>query len=325
VTVLLSCDPPRFVRMTAEEYHADPCDTPSLSSSCAHKIVAYSPAHAYSRHPRLGGKAGKSTKATDGGSLIHSLMLDGGKGICEIYFDNFQTKAAQKDRDAAIVRGEVPVLSKDIEEGRRTAEILKVRLAEQGMVFDGETELVALWTETAEDGTRVPCRGMIDHFSRARAMVDDLKTSRSASLEKLPRHMTDYGYDIQAAAYTSAVQKIHPELLGRVQFAFGFCELEDPYAVTVIERGNSGSMYELGEMRWRRAINTFARCLNTGRWPAYATKRVRLDAPTYVLQREMDLQAYGDTDAHDHVIEERDAPRVKPIEDEDYGDDAGLF
>jgi hypothetical protein len=324
MTKPLSCDPPRFVRMTAEEYHSDPCDTPSLSSSCAHKIVAQSPAHAYSKHPRLGGKAGKPTKATDAGSLIHSLMLDGGKGICEIYFDSFKSAAAQKDRDAAIVRGEVPVLSKDIEEGRRTAEILKLRLAEHGMVFDGETETVALWTETADDGTRVPCRGMIDHFSLPRAMVDDLKTARSASLEKLPRHMTDYGYDIQAAAYTSAVQKIHPELIGRVQFAFGFCELDDPYAVTVIERGNSGSMFELGEMRWRRAVNIFARCLNTGRWPAYATKRVRLDAPAYVLQRELDLQTYGD-DAHGDVIEERRAPAPKPIEDADYGDDAGLF
>lgn len=328
MTTLLSCAPPRFVRLTADEYFADPCQTPSLSASIARKLVGESPRHAYAAHPRLGGKAQKVTKAMNAGSIMHSLLLDGGKGIVECHYDNFKTKAAQNDRDQAIAEGKTPITSIDLAEARKVAAILKGKLAASQMVFDGEHEIVALWTETADDGTIVPCRAMMDHWSFARAMIDDLKTSESADPGKIARSIADKGYDIQAAAYNSAATKIHPELIGRVQVSFGFCELEDPYATTVIERGRAGSFYELGEMRWRRAINTWAWCTTNARWPEYASARIKhLDLPPYVMQRELDIQACG-TD-YAEAMRERASARTPPapmaVNDDGYADDAGLF
>jgi hypothetical protein len=328
MTALLSCSPPRFVRLSADEYFADPCETPSLSASIARKLVGESPRHAYAAHPRLGGKVQKVTKAMNAGSVMHALLLEGGKGLVECHYDNFLTKAAKEDRDQAIADGRTPVLARELAEARKVAAILKGKLVASQMVFDGETEIVALWTETADDGTVVPCRAMMDHWSFARAMVDDLKTSESADPGKIARSIADRGYDIQAAAYNSAATKIHPELVGRVQVSFGFCELEDPYATTVIERGRGGSFYELGEMRWRRAINTWAWCRNNNRWPEYASARIRsLDLPAYVMQRELDIQACG-TDYAEAMRAREQAlptPPAKTINQEEYADEAGLF
>jgi len=328
MTTLLSCDPPRFVRLTADEYFADPCVTPSLSASIARKLVGESPRHAYAAHPRLGGKVQKTTKAMNAGSVMHSLLLEGGKGMVECHYDNFLTKAAKEDRDQAIADGKVPILAKDLAEARKVAAILRDKLAASGMVFDGETEIVALWTETAEDGTPVPCRAMLDHWSFARAMIDDLKTARSADPGKIARAIADEGYDIQAAAYNSAATKIHPELVGRVQVSFGFCELEDPYATTVIERGRGGSLYELGEMRWRRAVNTWAWCTKNACWPEYASARIKhLDLPAYVMQRELDIQACGTDYAEAMRAREVLVVPAAPVGlgDDGYADEAGLF
>lgn len=325
---LLSCNPPRFVRLTADEYFADPCDKPSLSSSIARKLVSESPRHAYSAHPRLGGHSRAPTKAMNAGSVMHALLLDGGKDIVEIPYKDFKTKAAQVDRDQAIAEGRVPITSSDLAEARVVAAILRDKLAASQMVFDGETEIAALWEETADDGTIVSCRAMFDHWSFARAMIDDLKTSRTADPGRIARSVADDGYDIQAAAYNSAATKIHPELIGRVNVSFGFCELDDPYATTVIERGRAGSFYELGEMRWRRAINTWAWCTNNNRWPEYTSARVKhLDLPAYVMQRELDIQACG-TDYAAAMRERTSAgppPAPRATDDNGYADDAGIF
>ena len=39
--------------MSMDEYHADPCPTPSLSSGIARVLWANTPMHAWFKHPRL--------------------------------------------------------------------------------------------------------------------------------------------------------------------------------------------------------------------------------------------------------------------------------
>ena len=215
-----------------------------------------------------------------------------GKGIVECHYDNFLTKAAKEDRDQAYADGKTPVLARELEKFKKIAAILKGKLSAAGMVFDCETELVALWTETATDGTRVPCRAMLDHWSLKRAMVDDLKTAASAEPEKINRSGADKGYDIQAAAYNRAAHAIHPELVGRVQSRARLLRDRRPIRGDgQVDRGRGGNFYELGEMRWQRGIDTFAWCMNTGIWPEYVTRRIRADVPQWVMQRELDIQA----------------------------------
>src|SRR5262245_31717991 len=102
----------RVLNCTIEQYHADPCETPSLSHSVAHELINKSPLHSWMRHPRLGGQHKKETKEMDRGSLVHALLLGAGKPIVIIKADDWRTKASQQDRDYAREQGHIPVLEK---------------------------------------------------------------------------------------------------------------------------------------------------------------------------------------------------------------------
>jgi len=269
--------------MSADEYHSDPLPTPSLSSSIAHTLVSRSPLHAWSQHPRLGGVPREPTKSLDRGSLSHALMLGAGKELAILDFDDFRTKAAREARDAARAEGLLPVLLKDLDAAEAVAIELRKRFAEYGVALDGQKEIVVTWSETADDGSEVLCRGMMDHV--AIPIIDDLKSCRSAHPLACQRHVDGYGYAIQHAAYVSAIEKLHPELAGRVSMRFVFYELEPPFAVTPVRL--SGAFRELGHRRWRRAINAWARCLREARWPAYVDGWTELEPPPWALSQDV--------------------------------------
>lgn len=271
-----------LVRLTPERYFADPCATPSLSSSIANVIDSESPLHAWSRHPRFGGVKRAPTKAFDRGSLSHALLLGSGKDVSIIEADDYKTKAAQADRDEAREAGLVPVLAADYEDAKRTAEKLRQRFAELGIVLDGQSELTALWTERARNGGEVQCRGMIDHLKPP--TIYDLKSIRSAKHDMCRKHIETYGYAIQGAAYERAIERIYPALTGRVRFVFVFFELEPPYAVTPIRL--SGSFRHIGSRAWQRSVDAWEECLRTGSWPGYADEIVTLEPSPWALSRD---------------------------------------
>lgn len=277
----------RFVEdMPAADYFADPCDVPSLSSSIANVLDYQSPAHAWSRHPRLGGVARRATKSLEDGSLTHALLLGSGKGIKVVDAPDFRTKAAQVIRDQARLDGEVPVLTKDYESATKTAETIRQRMADVGIVLSGKRELTAFWTETTESGAKVQCRGQMDHVELP--IVHDIKSIRSAHPLVCRRHVESYGYSIQRAAYVSAVEHIRPDLAGRVDFIFVFYEIEPPFAVTPVRL--SGAFRELGERAWQRAVGRWEECLRTNTWPAYADKVIEIEPSPGALSRDLERE-----------------------------------
>jgi len=106
-------------------------------------------------------------------------------------------------------------------------------------------------------------------------MITDLKTSRDTSPVAFARTIIAYGYDIQAAAYVSAVEHVRPEQVGRVRYQWIVAEIEEPYAVARIVP--SESMMAHGRARWARALAIWERCLRTGTWPGY-----EIDPPTII-------------------------------------------
>lgn len=285
--------PARLVEMDAAAYHADLiADAPTLSASVASTLIRSSPYHAWLRHPKLGGTPRESTQEMDRGTILHGLVfgtLDR-ESVKVIEADNYRTKAAQDARDYARDRGAIPVLSREMDGYRALADAIGEAMAVSGIRLDGESEKVALWEEECELGP-VQCRGRLDHVTIGidSATIYDLKTCRSAHPRACERHVIEYGYDIQRAAYVSAIERIHPDLAGRVRFVWLFVEeVESPagkpgVVLTVAEA--SGAMRELGESRWRRAVEKWAKCLLSNKWPAYGT--VRLDAPDWALKEEM--------------------------------------
>lgn len=278
-----------FMSMTAEQYHADPCETPSLSASVASTLIRQSPYHAWLSHPRLGGRPRESTPEMDRGTLLHALILGTPTNVAIVPADNYRTKAAQEARDAARDAGQIPVLEREWAGYLEVADAVGQALDAAGVRLMGESEPVAVWEEPSEAGP-VQCRGRLDHvtFDGDGATIFDLKTCRNAHPRSCERHVIEFGYDLQRAAYVSAISQIQPECAGRVRFVWLFVEeVESPTGkpgavLTVAEA--SGTMRELGESRWRRAVETWAKCLRANEWPAYGS--VRLDAPDWALRDE---------------------------------------
>lgn len=268
--------------MSAETYHSDPVPI-SLSASIATLMVNECPALAHHRHPRLGGAKKEESESTERGSLIHELILGTGKGIVEVDAADFRTKAAREARDSARAQGKVPVIASR----KRFLDIAVARLQEQfaelGVSLEGShKEAVLLWTETADDGTEVQCRGMTDALWPNAYRLIDLKTCDTAHPKTCARKCIDFGYDIQHAAYTSAVRKIWPESAGRERMQFVFAEYDEPYIVTPADL--DGSLRELGERKWRKAINVWAECIKSDCWPGYVTGTAHLSAPPWALE-----------------------------------------
>lgn len=262
---------PKAIRLqlTTEEYFSGAnCPVPYLSQSIANRMLQQSCKHAWTYHPMLGRARRSTTKAMDRGTLLHTMLLGKGKQVDVIDAPNFKTKAAQEARDNAIEGGFIPVLRKDYDSLDGALAAMRANLEAEGVKLGGEPEAMFEWEETADDGTPVVCRGMMDNLFLGEGLIVDLKKCESAHPEACGRHAVDYGYDVQRAAYVSCLEKLRPDLAGRATMQFAFIEMDPPYAVSALPFG--GMLIHMGRAKWRRAINMWARCLATNEWPGYA-------------------------------------------------------
>lgn len=277
-----------FSNITTEQYHADPCSTPSLSASVAKTLIEKSPYHAWLEHPRLGGKKRESTREMDRGTIIHGLILNQPLKLSILAHDNYRTKAAQEERDVATENGFIPVLAREYQDFRRCADAVLAKLNAIGIEFDGETEAKLLWQEFDRKGEAVQCRSMFDHISLSdMCIIDDLKTTTDASPKACVRSIINYGYDLQAAAYTRAIEQSWPEWSGRIKFRFIFIEESTNEICPIIL---DGAFDAVGRSKWRRAVNRWSECLKANHWPGYAEKPLIVTPPMYAIREEMDAE-----------------------------------
>jgi hypothetical protein len=129
---------------------------------------------------------------------------------------------------------------------------------------------------------------MLDNVHLERGLVYDLKTVDSAHPSACASKVVNYGYATQRAAYVSGLERIRPELTGRIDYVLLFVEWAPPYAVLPCRL--DGIFRQIGEQRWERAINAWARCTRTGRWPTYVDRVVELEAPHWLMAREVERE-----------------------------------
>ena len=277
--------------LSLEDYFADnlgiPDMPPTLSASIAKKLVEQTPeqarlAHSRLRTPEESLEMGQDqTAAKRRGTLFHRLVLKKGGDLVLIDVKNkkgetvtdYKTDAAQEARKAAESAGNIPVFAAQLEKAQKAADRITRRLHDLGIDLDGESEVCVTWEETADDGTIVQTRGMFDHLRPHLAQCVDLKTTEDASEDACERHVADYGHPIQAAAYSSGMQQLYPDM--KPDFLFAFMEADPPNIVTIAEL--EGMNRHLGEEQWQFAVNLWAKHLKSGEWPAYYNKgRARL-------------------------------------------------
>jgi hypothetical protein len=268
----------RLLEVTPQQYHADPCEDPSLSASIARVLLDQSPLHAWYQHPKLGAGAQEPTPETQRGSIIHRLMLGKGAHLRVIHADNFRMKVAQEARDMALAAGELPLLQREHDELCQVALELGQRIyAEYGITLQTKAARQEVGCTWQQEG--VWCRCLWDYVDLADGAIIDLKTIHSAHPKNCGRHAQQFGYDIQRASNTRALEALRPELVGRVKMFFLFCEIEAPFATYLAEP--TGIMKTTGEIRWSRAVQQWRECLASRQWPGYG--QGALDLPPWAV------------------------------------------
>ena len=164
------------------EYHADPCQAPSLSSSVAKILLTQSPLHAWTAHPRLNPYYEPEEKtAFDLGSAAHALLLEGEDRMTKIDAKDYKTKDAQAARDEARAAGKHPVLKArypDVQKMRNAA-LLAITACTNLSGYTlaaGLPERALIWQED-----EIWCRCKPDSLANDRTLILDYKSTTDAS------------------------------------------------------------------------------------------------------------------------------------------------
>lgn len=269
----------RLVAMPAEEYHADPCERPSLSSSIARTLLTKSPLHAWHEHPRLNSNHVPQERTEfDLGSAAHALLLEGEDRMAVIDADSYRTKIAQEARDAARAAKMHPILKARYDDVRRMADVARNAIGNcadlSGITLeDGKAELVGIWEE---EGAIMRFRP--DWTADNRTAMIDYKTTTDAAPDIFNRQIGRMGYHIQAAFYRRGMVAIEG---ADIPFVLVAQETEPPYAVTF--HGCAPSLLSIAEAEVERAIDTWRECMRRGNWPAYTQRICWAEAASWQL------------------------------------------
>jgi hypothetical protein len=275
--------------LSAAAYHLDAIgDQPTLSASIAKLIVAKSPLHAWSAHPRLNPDYKRDDDDRfDVGTVTHSILLEGNWDIVEVCeFDSWRTKDAKAQAEEARAAGKIPLLGKHYDEVAAMVHAVRMQLPTLDVVpdvfCDGKPEQAVVWEQ---DG--VVCRCLIDWLHDDYSAIDDLKTtSRSADPDAWTKTMFGFGGDIQVAFHRAGVKAatgVEPE------FRFLVAETTPPFAVSVVSLDPEA--LALANDRMNYAVKLWRECLETDSWPGYSSRVHYVSTPGYLEYAWLEKEA----------------------------------
>ena len=271
----------------AAAYHADPCDTPSLSKSTIHTLISASPRHAWTNHPRLNPNFQRTEEwKYQLGTAAHALYFEGDAGVQVCDYDSWRTAAAKEDRDLALAHGKIPMLPGQWDDCQAMVAAMRSQLDEiqalPGLFSDGKCEQTLTWTEGD-----IAARARLDWLRHDLDSCDDLKTtSASAHPETWSRRtLFAIGADVQVAWYLRGIKACTGATPG---FRFVVVETYAPYALSVITVG--ADVLALANAKIDRALTIWRRCLERDEWPAYPPEVFEAELPVWLesqwLERE---------------------------------------
>lgn len=287
-------EPGVYDDIPAEDYHADPVPDGSLSSSGARLLL---PPGCPALYRWTADHGEEHNRVFDLGHAAHQQVLRAGPELVEVHADDWRTKAARAQRDAAYTAGAVPLLTAELEQVTAMAAALRDHPI-AGRLFDpdaGLPEQSLFWRDAEFDVWR---RARLDWMRPAspgrRLIVADYKTTNSADPEALGKTMATYGYHLQAQWYRDAAIALN--LIGDVDPVFVLVcqEKTPPYLVTVAQPDHAALRY--AAMANRKALDIYRRCRDADYWPAYADTVAHLPLPRWAERQHEAAWERGDYD-----------------------------
>lgn len=263
-------------------YHQQLTVGPSISSSGLRTIESKTPRHYFEDSYLNPGdpedqedeEEAKMSKAFIFGRAVHHLF--GGEkdfyrnfAVRPVNYPNDNTKkwnANSNDCKAWLaeraLEGRDVLSPAEMVHIRRMARALaETEEAQAGMLY-GLVEHSIIWQDQI---TGVWLKARPDVIPQDSAMVVDIKTTTDASWEACSRAVTDHGYHMQLALVDMGMRATANEPL--TDYFLAWLEKGKPYCAAVRPIDNIDIDY--GRRQLRRAIDDFARCLETGVWHGY--------------------------------------------------------
>lgn len=244
--------------MPADIYHAYPA-----ASNSGLKLVARSPAH-FKYAPKR-----EATRNMVIGSALHMAVLEP-----ELFYKQYkllhgcEDRRAKEYKEAKEIHGEEFVLVAS--ECDRIEGIMKATLQskeiESLLAKSGHNELSGF---SIDPETGITCKHRFDKLLN-NGIAIDLKTTVDARPDAFSRAIFNYNYHVQAAFYMDQYKWITGKLLEN--FIFIVVENEAPYACKMYRLDTES--IEIGRATYSRSLNEYAKCKQSGIWPAYENSEI---------------------------------------------------
>lgn len=280
--------------LTMEDYHGQPCDGPSISSTGLRTIELKSPAHYWctsSLNPERVAEDDKPHFAF--GRAAHHLIL-GEKGFYDQYsirpaiWEDYKKKAAQDWRDGTIAEGKTPLTIEELEIVSAIARSLENHPLIQAGIIEGDIEKSII---AKDPKTGVWLKARPDAIPAASNILSDLKFVADASPRAVDKSTFKYGYHMQMALAGYCYKLVTGIDIANDGYVLVFVEKKPPYPVN-IKVVDPQAIWR-GAQQCRRAIDRFAECLKANDWPGYEDDDRPLCVPDWMEKRMEAEESYG--------------------------------
>lgn len=267
-----------------ELYHADPCPRPSLSASLIKVLLTESPRKAWHSHPKLNPDFRVEHESKfDLGTCAHAVLLENDASkICIVKADDWRTKVAKEQRDAARTAGKTPLLERHYDDVRKMVDI--------ALAFIEESEIAEFWhagksevTGVSLEPSGVWLRCRFDRIAASHRVIMDYKTTdASVSPDPFSRQLVRMQYHVQDAFYRRIARAIG---IDAPQFVFLAQAVEPPHECSLHDC--HPALQEIADGEVERAIETWRQCMKANKWPSYGG-RVHSAMPTSYMMTEFE-------------------------------------
>lgn len=264
--------------LSADDYHRDEIDdTPSLSASLIKVLLAATPKHAWTKHPKLNpDHVREEEQRFDFGSCVHAMFLEGRGAFDICLFDDWRSKAAKEARDSARASGRIPLLATQAEHVEAMCEAVRAQTdayeIDPPLFAAGKPEQTVVWNENG-----VQCKALLDWLHDDLTTCDDLKTAtRSAAPDTWGRTMLGFQGEIQAVFHSRAIAALSGN---EPTFRFVVAETVEPYLISVCDLAPSLVSLANAKIDW--ALDLWRRCLANDDWPGYEQRVASIAAPPW--------------------------------------------
>lgn len=279
---------PGQVDCTMDFYHGDCCVGPSVSGSGLVKIEQLSPAHYWHDSYHNPNREERDTGALRFGRAAHAWILgrpEFDKEFVVSPYDEFRSKEAKAWREK---QSRDIVKPSQLEAIKMMGEtILKTPLI-QNAFKDGKAEQSLIWQDK-ETGIWLKTRP--DWLPNKLQFVPNYKTARSSRPDDFTKAAFGLGYHQGAALCLDGLR----EVLGwgeTASYYFVVQEKAAPYVATLIVMKDTA--IEWGRLQNRSALRKLADCLDSGKWPGYASGAVEIDIPAWTEKGLLDRHERGE-------------------------------